>query len=152
MCNGSYLLVINRDHTHHFFIIRHHPHHRQEIEAKDRRMQAATAPGPPKPNVSKMLYMLPLFFLANKVIMMMMMMMLGWCPLVMLTYKPASLCMYVQITYTDDLVNILRITYYVVQLTTLYLAYVYIKQKVCHHPTYLYDPSLWSSSSSSPST
>ena len=49
-----------------------------------------------------------------------------------------------QITYTDDLVNILRITYYVVQLSTLYIVYMLIKQKVGRgddHPMHTtYDP------------
>jgi len=35
-----------------------------------------------------------------------------------------------QVTYTDDLVNILRISYYAVQAVTLLVAYVYIRNKI----------------------
>ncbi|EWM20889.1 Ankyrin repeat-containing domain protein [Nannochloropsis gaditana] len=53
-----------------------------------------------KQSPSKMLVMLPIFFMAQKV------------------------------TYTDDLVNILRISYYAVQAVTLLVAYVYIRNKI----------------------
>jgi hypothetical protein len=36
-----------------------------------------------------------------------------------------------QITYTDEFVNFLRLTYYAVQLGTLLLAYIVIRNKVC---------------------
>lgn len=57
------------------------------------------APPGQKQNPMRILYMLPVFFMANK------------------------------IEYTDILVNILRVSYYVVQLATLAVAY-FIKQKV----------------------
>lgn len=36
-----------------------------------------------------------------------------------------------KITYTDDLIFLLRLLYYTVQLGTLLLAYVFIRNKVC---------------------
>ncbi|KAM3570939.1 hypothetical protein VYU27_007004 [Nannochloropsis oceanica] len=53
-----------------------------------------------KQNPSKMLVMLPLFFMAQK------------------------------ITYSDDLVTILRFSYYFVQASTLLLLYLYIRNKI----------------------
>lgn len=107
------------------------------LQARDKGTMAA-APGQQK-SASKMLYMLPLMFMANKVRPTLEMEPGVWGMGLQGTHHAAagldSRRLPVppttpQINYTDEFVNFLRLTYYTVQLGTLILAYIVIRNKV----------------------